>query len=560
MDYFRVEKEYRSKNVVQGPERAGERAHLRSLGLLNDDFSKPFIGVVNSWNEMHPGHVHLRGLADEVKKGIFEAGGVPFEFNTIAICDGMTQGHIGMRFVLPSRDYIVDSIELIVEAQQLDGLVFLASCDKIEPAMLMALARLNLPSIMVTGGPMLPGHFQDQDLTISDLREAVGQWYKGKYTDEEIMELELNICPGAGSCAMSGTANTMACVAEALGVTLPGCATSHAVYSSKKRIAKQSGREVVRLVKENIRPLDFITPGSFRNALIVSSAIGGSSNATIHIPAIAKEMGYVVTLDEIEEISRSTPNLISLKVSGPSTFLDFDRAGGVPALLNELLPLLEVGERTVTGETIGEIANYSRNRNKKIIRPISDPVHKEGSYAVLKGNLAPLGCVVKQTGVDPAMLVHKGPARIFDSEEEAEKAIYAGKINHGDVVIIRYEGPKGGPGMREMLIATAALMGMGLGKTSAIVTDGRFSGGTRGPAVGHVAPEAAAGGPIAYVQEGDMIEIDIPNRKLDLLVSEEEMLKRRETMTILQKEITSPVLRRYVKLVGSVSEGATLGW
>ena len=557
-DYFPIQKTFRSRNVVSQPNRAGHRAHLRSLGLLDDDFEKPFIGIANSWNEMHPGHAHLRGIAEEVKKGIWEAGGIPWEFNTIAICDGITQGHIGMRYVLPTRDHIADSIELTMQAQQLDGMVCIGSCDKIVPGMLMALARLDLPAVMVTGGPMMPGFFRGQSVAIPDLREGVGKWVTGEYSDEDARELECSVCPGPGSCAMIGTANTMSCVAEMLGVALPGCGTSHAVESSKKRIAKQSGREVVRLVRENSKPSDIVTYRSFENALILTSALGGSSNASLHIPAIAKEMHFRINLDDIERISRITPHITNLKPGGPDALWDLERAGGVPALIKELLPLLHREEKNLNGQTIGEIGQKAVNRNREVIRPLDHPVHREGSYAVLKGSLAPKGCIIKQTGVDPAMHRHTGPARLFDSEAVAEQAIYAGRIQPGDVIVIRYEGPKGGPGMPEMLVATAALMGVGLGKTTAIVTDGRFSGATRGPCVGHISPEAAAGGPIAYVQEGDPIRIDIPGRSIDLLVSKEEMEKRRKEMKIMQREISSPVLRRYVKLVGEVSEGATL--
>lgn len=557
-EYFPVHKPFRSKIVVSGANRAGQRAHLRSLGLLDDDFEKPFIGIANSWNTMHPGHVHLKALADEVKRGILEAGGVPWEFNTIGICDGMTQGHIGMRYILPSRDLVADSIELTVEAQQLDGLVLIGSCDKSVPAMLMAQVRLNLPSIMLTGGPMMPGIFKGKSVAIPDMREGVGKWVVGEYSDAEVYELECSVCPGPGSCAMAGTANTMSCLAEVFGLSLPGCGTAHAVGSKKLRIAKQSGREVVRMVKENIRPSDFVTYNSFENALIFTSAMGGSSNATIHIPAIASEMDFTVTLDDVERISRKTPHLTNLKPAGPHSFWDLETAGGVPAIIKELLPLLHKDEKIATGQTLADIAETAVNRDPEVIRPLSNPVHREGSYAVLRGNLAPLGCVVKQTGVDPAMMQHTGPARIFDSEVEAEQAIYGGQIKKGDVIVIRYEGPKGGPGMPEMLVVTAALVGVGLGRSTAIVTDGRFSGGTRGPSIGHVAPEAAAGGPIAYVKEGDQIRIDIPNRVIELLVSEEEMAKRKQEIPIQQREIQSPALRRYVKLVGDVSSGATL--
>jgi dihydroxy-acid dehydratase len=440
----------------------------------------------------------------------------------------------------------------------MDGAVFLCSCDKIEPAMLMAMTRLNLPSIMVTGGPMYPGLFRGKAVAIPDMREATGKWVKGEYSSQDMMELESCVCPGPGSCAMMGTANTMACVAETLGLSLPGCATSHAVAASKRRLARLSGRQVVDLVRRDFKPRDFLTEKSFHNALVVTSAIGGSSNATIHIPAIAAEMGIKLTVDRFDEISRATPLITNLKSSGPGTLRDLDLAGGVPAILKELLPLLNADETTASGRTIRQIAEEAVNREPSVIRPLHDPFYPEGSYAVLKGNLAPEGCIVKQTGVDPAMRAHTGPARVFDSEEEATSAIYDGRICAGDVVVIRYEGPRGGPGMREMLSATAALMGVGLGKSAAIITDGRFSGSTRGPCIGHIAPEAAAGGPLALVRDGDSIRIDIPERRLELNVEAHELERRRAVTKIMQKEITSPVLRRYVKLVGSVSEGATL--
>lgn len=557
-EFFPVSKKYRSRAVVCGPNRAGHRAHLRSLGLLDDDFEKPFIGIANSWNEMHPGHIHLRSLAEEVKKGVWQAGGIPWEFNTIALCDGVVHGHPGMRFTLPSRDLIADSIEIIAEGQQLDGLVCLCSCDKIVPGMMMAMARLDLPSVLVTGGPMMPGSFKGKAVAIPDMREGVGKWVTGVYTDEEALELECSVCPGPGSCAMNGTANTMSCVAEILGLSLPGCATAHAVTALKKRIAKQSGRLAVRMVEEDRKPSSFMTRASFQNALILTAAIGGSSNATIHIPAIASERGIRITLDDVEEASRTTPLICSLKTSGPHMFWDLDQAGGVPALVKVLLPLLAAEETTCSGLSLAQIAEKAVIKNPEVIRELGQPIRPQGSFAVLKGNLAPLGCIVKQTGVEAGMMQHTGPARVFDSEKEAEAAIYGGAINPGDVVVIRYEGPKGAPGMPEMFSATAALMGMGLGSTSAIVTDGRFSGATRGPCVGHIAPEAASGGPIAYVKEGDRIRIDIPGRALELLVDAAEMEARKSEMAIRQREITSRVLRRYVKGVGEVSSGAVV--
>lgn len=557
LDYVSITKQERSRIVVAGSAKAGERAHLRSLGLSTDDLNRPFIGVVNSYNEMHPGHVHLNELAEHVKYGIYQEGAVPFQFQTIAICDGITQGHLGMKYVLPSRDWIADSIELTVEAQQLDGLVFLASCDKIEPAMLMAMARLNLPSLLVTGGPMMPGRFSGKSVAISDMREAVGRWRKGELTDEEVLELECSVCAGPGSCAMAGTANTMAAAAEALGVTLPGCASSHAVAASKKRLAKESGAAVVELVRQNRRPKDFLTRESFLNAIAVCGAIGGSTNAMLHLPAVAGELGIRIRPADFDAVSRAVPHLVSLKPSGPHTLLDLEEAGGVGAVIQRLLPRIHGDAETALGPTLAAVVATASPRESAVIRPLEDPVHPHGSYAVLYGNLAPDGCCVKQTGVDPRMQEHTGPARVFDSEEAAEEAIYDGTVQPGDVVVIRYEGPKGGPGMREMLGATAALMGMGLGTSTVIVTDGRFSGATRGPCIGHVAPEAAAGGVLALVRDGDQIAVDIPNRSLALQVDSAELEARRSTLVPLEKP-ASGVLWRYRELVGSVAEGAPL--
>ncbi|SFM46558.1 dihydroxy-acid dehydratase [Thermodesulforhabdus norvegica] len=557
MSYLKITKTYRSRIIVDGPARAGQRAHLRSLGLLDRDLDKPFIGIVNSWNEMHPGHRHLRELSEEVKKGVYEAGGIPFEFNTIAICDGITQGHRGMCYVLPSRDWIADSIELVVEAQQLDGLVFIGGCDKIEPAMLMAMARLNLPSIMVTGGPMLPGYFQGRKVAIPDMREGVGRWRRGELTDEEVLKLECSVCPGPGSCAMMGTANTMACFAEVLGVTLPGSSTAHAVSSEKKRIARQSGLEVLRLVREDIKPRDIMTRGAFENAVRVCAAVGGSTNLLLHAPAIAAEAEIDISLKDFDTLSRTTPYICHLKPAGPFTLLDLDMAGGIPAVCKRLMPLLNPDEVNVLGMKIRDVAARAVINDDEVIRPLDNPVKEEGSYAILFGTLAPDGACVKQTGVDLSVKYFRGRARVFDNEQDAEHAIYDGKIKPGDVVVIRYEGPKGGPGMREMLSATAALVGMGLGKECALVTDGRFSGSTRGLCVGHVSPEAALGGPIAYVMDGDVIEIDLPGRRIDLKVDEAELERRRKTVKIREKAVKG-VLARYSMLVGKVSEGARL--
>ena len=557
MDYLEIKKTYRSKTVIAGAQRAGQRALLRSLGLSTQDFERPFVGVVNSWNEMHPGHVHLKDLALEIKKGIVQSGGLPFEFNTVSICDGIAQGHAGMRYVLPSRDLIADSIELVVEAQQFDGLVFIASCDKIEPAMLMAMARLNLPSIMLTGGPMQPGNFRGKTIALPDMREAVGKWVQGKYSDADIIEFEGSVCPGPGSCAMLGTANTMACVAEILGVTLPGCATVHATDPRKKDLARQSGIEIMRLIEKDVRPRDIVTFEALENGVTLCSALGGSTNALLHLPAIAAEMNYRLGPDDFDRISRKTPHITPMKPAGPNTLLDLDRAGGVPAVIKQLLPLLHRNAKNILGQTIAAIGQTAVVHDENVINPIDRPVHSQGSYAVLKGNLAAEGACVKQTGVDPSMLVHRGPARVFDSEETAVAAIYAGRIQPGDVVVIRYEGPKGGPGMREMLTATAALVGMGLGKTTALVTDGRFSGSTRGPCVGHIAPEAAVGGPLAYVADGDRLEIDIPKRRLHWEIDPQEF-EQRKKKTPIKKKTLRGVLKRYAQLVGSVAEGARL--
>lgn len=548
----------RSRVVVEGIERAGMRALLKACGLIDEELHRPFVGVVNSWNEMHPGHKGFRQIAEAVKEGIRLAGGVPFEFNTISICDGITQGHKGMCYVLPSREIIADSIEVVVEAQQLDGLVFISACDKIVPGMLMAMLRINIPSIMVTGGPMLPGNFKGRSLAVYEIREAAGLLRRGLMTEEEFKEMEDSICPTFGSCSMMGTANTMSCVAEALGLTLPGSATTHAVYSKKLREAKLSGVQVMKLIEEGVRPSDIVTEGSFENAMRLVVAVGGSSNALLHIPAIAHEIGIKITPDDFDRISRTTPHLVNVKPSGPYTLKDLDDAGGVPAVMKELSSLLHLSERNVMLFTLKEVVERAQNRNSEVIRPIDNPVHREGSLVILKGNLAPNGAVVKQTAVSPSMRVHTGPARVFDSGEDAVSAILEGKIKKGDVIVIRYEGPRGGPGMREMLQATAVLVGMGLGESTALITDGRFSGSTRGPCVGHISPEAASGGPIAIVKDGDLITIDIDKRKIELHLSPEEIRRRLEGWKAPSPKVTKGYLKRYAHLVSSADEGAIL--
>jgi dihydroxy-acid dehydratase len=545
--------------MIKSLDRAGIRAHLKAIGLIEEELSRPFIGVVNSCNEMHPGHKHLQEIAKEVKNGIRLKGGVPFEFNTISICDGITQGHAGMCYVLPSREIIVDSIEVVVEAQQLDGLVFIASCDKIVPAMLMALGRLDLPSLVVTGGTMLPGKFVERDLSIYEIREAVAKVKLNKMTEQELKEMENAICPSVGSCSMMGTANTMSCIAEILGLTLPGSSTTPAVYSRKLREAKKSGMLVMDLVEKGIKPSNFITEKSFTNAITVGMAIGGSTNMLLHLPATALEFGFEIKPEEFEKISKRTPHLVNVKPSGKYTLFDFDLAGGIPAVIKELgSNYLTLDCWTVNGKTWGEnIENYAI-KNRNVITSINNPLHKEGSLAILKGNLAPEGAVVKQAAVEPDMHFHTGSARVFNSQEEAIEAMLGGKIRKGDIIVIRYEGPKGGPGMREMLAATSVLVGLGLGTSTALITDGRFSGATRGPCIGHVSPEAAVGGPIALLEEGDLITIDILNRLLEVHLSGEEMEKRKKNWKLPLKKISSKYLHRYSKLVDSAWKGAIL--
>lgn len=554
-----TDKKLRSDIVVDGFEHAGNRAHLKCVGLLEDELHRPFIGVVNTFNEMHPGHKHLRTLADSVKDGVYREGGVPFEFNTISICDGVTQGHIGMCSVLPSRDIIVDSIELVVEAQQMDGMVLIASCDKIVPAMMMAAGRLNIPTVILTGGPMLPGKYNGKDLAIYEIREAGAKVEMGEMSEKEFKEMEDNICPTVGACSMMGTANTMACLAEALGLTVPGCSTTHAVYSRKLREAKMSGILVMDLVRKGIKPSDIVTKESMENMLVVDMAIGGSTNTTLHIPAIAHEFGYEIGPDDFERISRKTPHLANVKPSGKYSLIEFDMAGGIPSIIKELGEKhLNLDAKTVSGQTIGEFEPLVTTDLKDVIASLDDPVHEQGSLAILKGNIAPEGSVVKQSAVVPEMLVHKGPAKVYNSQEEAIEGMISKEVKEGDVVVIRYEGPKGGPGMREMLAATTTLVGLGLGETTALVTDGRFSGGSRGPCIGHVSPEAATGGLIALVEEGDIIEINIPERSVNLKVSHEELEERRKNWKPISKKAQGKYLERYSNLVGSVWDGAVL--
>lgn len=549
----------KSDKTKKGIERSPHRSLMKAMGMIDKEIEKPFIGVVNSWNEFIPGHIHLDKLAQAVKAGIRSAGGTPFEFHTIGVCDGIAMGHEGMHYSLASRETIADSIELQVTAHQMDALVFVPSCDKIEPGHLMASARLNIPSIFVTGGPMCPGIYMDKNIDLISVFEAVGAFQAGKMTEKEVMEIEEAACTGAGSCAGLFTANTMGCMIEALGMSLPGCGTAHAVDAKKMRIAKESGMQIMKLLEKNIKPRDIMTPASFENAVRVDMAIGGSTNTALHLPAIANECGIKLNIESFDKLSRGTPHLTSIRPGGSHSMLDLEQAGGIQAVMSNLKEKLNLNCMTVTGKSLGENLNNLKiinpEKNAEVIRTRDNPYHAEGGIAVLYGNLAPQGSVVKQSAVDSKIMVHSGPARVFDCEEDANDAILDGKIKKGDVVVIRYEGPKGGPGMREMLQGTSAVAGMGLSDSVALITDGRFSGGTRGPCIGHISPEAADCGPIAVVQEGDIIKIDIPNRKLDVDLSDEEIKERMNTCKIKRKELKG-VLKRYSEMVSSAADGA----
>jgi dihydroxy-acid dehydratase len=535
----------RSDMVKKGVEKTPHRALLKALGLTDKDIAKPFIGVANSYTNIVPGHIHLNEIAGAVKAGILSAGGTPFEFNTIAICDGIAMGHEGMRYSLPSRELIADSVEVMTQAHRLDGLVLVTNCDKITPGMLMAAARLDIPAIMVTGGPMASGWLDGKKIGYSSVPEALGQHFAGKTSIEELCRLENAACPGCGSCNGMFTANTMACVTEALGMSLPYCAASLANSALKLRIAKETGEQIVKLTSENITTSTIMTKKAFENAIAVDMALGGSTNTVLHVSAIAREAGVTLPLKVFDDIGRRVPHLCSMIPSGPYAMEDLHAAGGIPALMNELKPLLHLNTLSVTGKAISENIANAKVTDDNIIRPLKDPVHKEGGIAILTGNIAPKGSVVKTAAVSPNMLKHSGPAKVFDSETEAVASIRKREIQPRDVVVIRYEGPKGGPGMPEMLIPTATIAGMGLSESVALITDGRFSGATRGPCIGHVAPEAAEGGPIAIVKNGDTITIDIPNRVLKVELTEQEIKKRLEAWKTKPPRITKGYLARY---------------
>lgn len=546
----------RSDVTKKGRERAPHRALLKATGLCDEEVHRPFIGVVNSYNDFIPGHIHLDKLGEAVKAGIRSAGGVPFEFQTIGVCDGIAMGHQGMRYSLPSRELIEDSIEIMAQAHQLDGLVMIPSCDKIVPGHVMAAGRLDLPTIVVTGGPMMPGFACDKELDLINVFEG---WQAG---GDVLADLEEMACPGAGSCAGLFTANTMACLTEAMGLSLPGCATTHAVDARKIRQGKLSGMKIMDLVARNITARQIVTSASLDNAIRVDMAIGGSTNTVLHIPAIASEFGLDLDLDRFDQLSRETPHLVNLRPGGPHHILDLDRAGGIPAVMTRLAPMLSLDALTVTGRTLGENLEAFRAvnplANKAVISTLENPVHAQGGIAILHGSLAPEGAVVKQTAVSSSMMRHTGPAKVYNSEEESMAGILSGGVKAGDVVIIRYEGPKGGPGMRETLAPTSAIAGAGLSESVALITDGRFSGGTRGPCIGHVSPEAAVGGPIALVEDGDMISIDIPERKIELLVDSAQMEMRRRSWRQPEPKITSGILARYRNSVTSASKGSVL--
>jgi dihydroxy-acid dehydratase len=549
-----------SKVMKEGLEKAPHRSLLKALGLTNDEINRPLVGIVNAYNEVVPGHIHLNQITEAVKAGVRMAGGTPLEFPAIAVCDGIAMNHEGMRYSLASRELIADSIEIMAKAHAFDALVFIPNCDKNVPGMLMAAARLNLPSVFVSGGPMLPGDHRGKKVTLTTMFEAVGKVSVGTMTMGELEELEQDACPTCGSCAGMFTANSMNCLTEVLGMGLPGNGTIPAVYSARIRLAKEAGMKVMELLDKDIRPLDIMKPQSFRNALAVDMAMGCSTNTALHLPAIAHEIGMKLDLELVNEISRVTPHLCKLAPAGDTTVIELHEAGGVPAVMKELADnnLLDDSMLTVTGGTIRDNLKNVVVKDSSLIRPVSNPHSPDGGLAVLWGNLAPEGAVVKRGAVDPAMLVHEGPARVFDSEEEAVDAILNKKIRPGDVVVIRYEGPKGGPGMREMLTPTSALTGMGLDDKVALITDGRFSGASRGAAIGHVSPEAALGGLIGLVEEGDLIKIDIPNHSLNVAVGEEELARRREKWQAPAPRITRGYMAKYAKLVTSASMGAII--
>lgn len=550
----------RSDAVTKGMQQAPHRSLFNALGMTQEELDRPLVGIVSSYNEIVPGHMNLDKIVEAVKLGVAMAGGTPIVFPAIAVCDGIAMGHVGMKYSLVTRDLIADSTECMAMAHQFDALVMVPNCDKNVPGLLMAAARINVPTVFVSGGPMLAGHVKGQKRSLSSMFEAVGAYAAGNMTEEDVCEFEEKVCPTCGSCSGMYTANSMNCLTEALGMGLKGNGTIPAVYSERIKLAKHAGMQVMELLKKNIRPRDIMTKEAFLNALTVDMALGCSTNSMLHLPAIAHEADVDLNMEIANEMSARTPNLCHLAPAGPTYMEDLNEAGGVYAVMNELNKknLLYTDLITVTGKTVGENIAGCVNKNPEVIRPIDNPYSEIGGIAVLKGNLAPDTGVVKRSAVVPEMMVHEGPARVFDCEEDAIAAIKGGKITAGDVVVIRYEGPKGGPGMREMLNPTSAIAGMGLGSTVALITDGRFSGASRGASVGHVSPEAAVGGPIALVEEGDRILIDIPNNKLELLVSDEELASRKAKWQPREPKVQTGYLARYAKMVTSGNRGAIL--
>ena len=550
----------RSDAVKKGIAQAPQRSLMRALGLTEEEMKKPLVGIVSSYNEIVPGHMNLDKITEAVKMGVSMAGGTPIVFPAIAVCDGIAMGHIGMKYSLVTRDLIADSTECMAMAHQFDALVCIPNCDKNVPGLLMAAARVNVPTVFVSGGPMLAGHVKGEKRSLSSMFEAVGSYAAGTMTEEDVYDFECNACPTCGSCSGMYTANSMNCLTEVLGMGLKGNGTIPAVYSERLRLAKRAGMQVMELLKQNIRPRDIMTKEAFLNALTVDMALGCSTNSMLHLPAIAHEAGVELNPEMANAISEKTPNLCHLAPAGYHYIEELNEAGGVYAVMNELnkLGLLHTECMTATGKTVGENIKGCVNKNPEIIRPVENPYSKTGGIAVLKGNLAPDTAVVKRSAVVPEMQVHEGPARVFDCEEDAIEAIRGGKIVAGDVVVIRYEGPKGGPGMREMLNPTSAIAGMGLGSSVALITDGRFSGASRGASIGHVSPEAAEGGPIALVEEGDLIRINIPEHKLELAVSDEELARRKAAWTPREPKVTTGYLKRYAKMVSSANKGAIL--
>lgn len=544
----------------EGVEKASQRSLFNALGHTKEEMKRPLVGIVSSYNEIVPGHMNIDKIVEAVKLGVAMGGGTPVVFPAIAVCDGIAMGHAGMRYSLVTRDLIADSTECMALAHHFDALVMVPNCDKNVPGLLMAAARINVPTVFVSGGPMLAGHVKGKKTSLSSMFEAVGAYTAGRMTLEDVEEYENNACPTCGSCSGMYTANSMNCLTEVLGMGLRGNGTIPAVYSDRIRLAKMAGMQVMELYRQNIRPLDIMTEKAFMNALTADMALGCSTNSMLHLPAIANECGVSINLDIANEISARTPNLCHLAPAGHTYMEDLNEAGGVYAVLNELSKknLINLDCMTVTGKTVGENISGCINKDPETIRPIDNPYSETGGIAVLRGNLAPDGCVVKRSAVAPEMLSHKGTARVFNSEEEAIKVIYEGGIKAGDVVVIRYEGPAGGPGMREMLSPTSAIQGAGLGSSVALITDGRFSGATRGAAIGHVSPEAVNGGTIAYVRDGDIISIDIPNYSINLEISDEELAERKKSMPILRKENITGYLKRYAQQVSSADKGAII--